>query len=88
MLTKGFLVSGFGNVHSHLMSLGILLKMFSAPSDKGTRLWKYHTLSDKLLNWKFKKSVRYNRIYDKYLDVSWRFDVIVQRGLQRIAMAD
>ena len=38
MLTKGFLVSGFGNVHSHLMSLGILLKMFSAPSDKGTRL--------------------------------------------------
>lgn len=51
-------------------------------------VWKYHTLSDKLLNWKFKKSVRFNRTYDKYLDVSWRFDDIVQRGLERIAMAD
>ena len=51
-------------------------------------VWKCHTLSDKLLNWKLKKSVRFNRTYDKYLDVSWRFDDIVQRGLERIAMAD
>jgi len=51
-------------------------------------VWKYHTISDKLLNWKFKKSVRYNRIYDKYLDVAEQFDVLVDRCLQRIAMAD
>jgi len=34
------------------------------------------------------QSVRYNRIYDKYLDVALKFDELVELGLQRIYAAD
>jgi hypothetical protein len=51
-------------------------------------VWKYHTLSDKVFNWKFKKSARFNRTYDKFLDVAKHFEDLVEHGLQRIAWSD
>lgn len=51
-------------------------------------VWKYHTLSDKVFNWKFKKAARFNRTYDKFLDVAEHYEDLVERGLQRVAMAD
>lgn len=51
-------------------------------------VWKYHSLSDKVFNWKFRKAARFNRTYDKFLDVAEQFDDLVDRGLQRIAMTD
>lgn len=51
-------------------------------------VWKYHSLSDKVFNWKFRKAARFNRTYDKFLDVADRFEDLVDRGFQRIAMAD
>lgn len=61
----------------------------SQSGDAEDRLvWRYHALSDKLFNWKFRKSARYDRTYNKFLDVAWQFEDLVDRGLQRIAMAD
>jgi hypothetical protein len=51
-------------------------------------VWQYHTLSDKVFNWKFKKAARFNRTYDKFLDVAEQFEDLMERGFQRIAMAD
>ena len=51
-------------------------------------VWKYHLLSDKVFNWKFKKSVRFNRTYDKFLDVAEQFEDLVDLGYRQIAMAD
>jgi len=51
-------------------------------------VWQYHTLSDKVFNWKFKKAARFNRTYDKFSDVAEQFKDHVERGFQRIAMAD
>ncbi len=46
------------------------------------------TLSEKVFNWKFRKAARFNRTYDKFLGVAEQFEDLVERGLQRIAMAD
>lgn len=51
-------------------------------------VWQYHTLWDKVFNWKFKKAARFNRTYDKFLDVADQFEDLVDRGLQCVAMAD
>ncbi|OYY17875.1 MAG: hypothetical protein B7Y59_11240 [Burkholderiales bacterium 35-55-47] len=51
-------------------------------------VWKYHSLSDKVFNWKLKKAARFSRTYDKFLDVAERFEDLVDRRFQRIAMAD
>jgi len=51
-------------------------------------VWKYHSLSDKVFNWKFRKAARFNRTYDKFLDAAEQFEDLVDRGFQRIAMAD
>jgi hypothetical protein len=41
-----------------------------------------------VFNWKFRKAARFNRTYDKFLDVAEQFEDLVDRGFQRIAMAD
>jgi hypothetical protein len=46
------------------------------------------TLSEKVFNWKFRKAARFNRTYDKFLGVAEQFEDLVERGLQRVAMAD
>jgi hypothetical protein len=46
------------------------------------------TLSEKVFNWKFRKAARVNRTYDKFLEVAEQFEDLVERGLQRIAMAE
>jgi hypothetical protein len=43
-------------------------------------VWKYHTLSEKVFNWKFRKAALFNRTYNKFED-------LVERGFERIAMA-
>ena len=51
-------------------------------------LFRSRTLSDKVFNWKFKNSVRFNRTYDKFFDVAERFEDLVDRGFRQIALAD
>jgi hypothetical protein len=51
-------------------------------------VWRYHTLSDRVFNWKFRKAARFDRTYNKFLDVAEQFEDLVERGLRRIAVAD
>ena len=51
-------------------------------------VWRYHTLYDRVFNWKFKKAARFNRTYDKFLNVAEQFEDLGDRVLEQFAMAD
>jgi len=51
-------------------------------------VWKYHTLHDKVCNWKLKLSARFNRIFAKYETVAWQFDELIDQAFQKISLLD
>ena len=51
-------------------------------------VWRYHTLYDRVFDWKFKKAARFNRTYDKFLNVAEQFEDLGDRVLEQFAMAD
>ena len=51
-------------------------------------VWKYHTLHDKVCNWKLKRSVRFNRVFAKYEKVAWQFDELIDQAFQKISLLD
>jgi hypothetical protein len=51
-------------------------------------VWKYHTLHDKVCNWKLKRSARFNRIFAKYEEVAWQFDELIDQAFQKISLLD
>ena len=61
----------------------------SQSGDAEDRLvWTYHTLYDKVFNWKSKRAARFKRTYDKFINVAGQFEELVDRRLWRVAMAD
>jgi hypothetical protein len=51
-------------------------------------VWKYHTLHDKVCNWKLKRSARFNRMFAKYEEVAWQFDELIDQAFQKISLLD
>ncbi len=51
-------------------------------------VWKYHTLHDKVCSWKLKRSVRFQRLFNKYLEVSITYETILEAAFLVIAWAD
>ena len=51
-------------------------------------VWKYHTLHDKVCNWKLKRSVRFQRLFNKYLEVANTYETILEAAFLLIARAD
>jgi len=51
-------------------------------------VWTYHTLYDKVFNWKSKRAARFNRTYAKFINIAEQFEELVDRRLHRVAMAD
>ena len=51
-------------------------------------VWKYHTLHDKVCNWKLKRSARFQRLFNKYLEVANAYETILEAAFLRISRAD
>ena len=51
-------------------------------------VWKYHSLHDKVCNWKLKRSSRFNRLFAKYEEVAWQFDDLIDQAFKKIAQVD
>ena len=51
-------------------------------------VWKYHTLHDKVCNWKLKRSSRFNLLFAKYEEVAWQFDELVDQAFQKLTLLD
>ena len=49
---------------------------------------KYHTLHEKVCNWKLKRSARFNRMFAKYEEVAWQFDELIDQAFQKISLLD
>ena len=52
------------------------------------RVWKYHVLDEKIINWRLKRSARFDRLFNKYLKAAHDFDRIVEAAYVRIGFLD